>query len=101
MEDSRIFFVRRRGRIEGPWSILKLKAEVSLHKLGKHHEISSDRIAWRRAGELAELWVSEVRHKTLAKTGAGVSHQPAAITAAPQGSAAAAEWYYCTDNNQQ
>jgi uncharacterized protein DUF4339 len=101
MEDTRTFYVRRRGRIEGPWTILKLKAEVALYKLGKHHEVSTDKVAWSRAGEIKELFATDVKRKSLGKTTAEEVPDQNAITTAPYGSAATAEWYYCTDENQQ
>jgi hypothetical protein len=101
MDDSNTFYVRRQGRTDGPWTVSKLKSEIALRKLGKHHEISTDKIVWRRAGELDELFSIDIKRKSLAKTASIDSSEQGAILATPQASAAASEWYYCTHNNQQ
>lgn len=56
MTETQQFFVRRRGRVEGPWSLEKLAAEVSLRKLGRHHELSTDKVDWFRASQVEELF---------------------------------------------
>lgn len=50
------YYVRREGRIEGPWNLEKLKSEVRLRKLGKYHELSEDRETWQKAGGFDDLF---------------------------------------------
>jgi hypothetical protein len=100
MEEQQVYYVRRRGRTEGPWPLSKLKSEVALQKLGKHHEVSNDGANWRRASELFELFSSEIKKKTLGK----IEPPPNGnILIAPPGpiSTAAMDWYYSVDSNQQ
>lgn len=59
MQTSGTYYVRRRGRIDGPWSFEKLRSEVVLRKLGRHHEISTDGVQWRPAGSVEMLFVTE------------------------------------------
>jgi hypothetical protein len=99
MEESQSYFVRRQGHRDGPWSTAKLKSEIALQKLGKHHEISTDGMTWRRAGEFTDLFATDVPRKTLGKlSNAAPSGQ---VLSAPPGSAAAADWYYCVDGDRQ
>ena len=68
MSDSATFFVRRQGRIEGPWSLNKLRAEVKLRKLGRHHEVSQDGDSWHRAAELEGLFPKVEKRRVVTAT---------------------------------
>jgi TM2 domain-containing membrane protein YozV len=50
------YFVRRAGRVDGPWTFERLQSEVKLRKLSKFHEISSDGATWQRAENLSDLF---------------------------------------------
>jgi hypothetical protein len=70
MDEVTTFFVRRQGRVEGPWPIGKLRSEIALKKLGRHHELSSDGKAWRRAGDLEHLFLVVSAKKRASQPGA-------------------------------
>lgn len=55
-EEVSTYYVRRRGKVEGPWKVEKLQAEVKLRKLSRFHEISMDLRIWDRAESLALLF---------------------------------------------
>lgn len=74
MEDSQTYFVRRQGRVEGPWPMAKLHSEVKLQKLGRLHEVSSDGVNWRRASDIEGLFVSVATRKRVGRTIQGNSH---------------------------
>ena len=62
---SETMFVRRRGKVEGPWTRNKLKSEMKLRKLSRFHEVSIDKKSWVRAESLDWLFVkAKVRQKT-------------------------------------
>lgn len=112
MEDSQTYFVRRHGRIEGPWSAAKLKAEIGLRKLGRHHEISADGATWQRAGEVEGLFVSASVRKRVGRPASA----PSAISRCEAVAAdnneleleldagpavnSTATWYYSVDERQ-
>lgn len=63
VDDATTYYVRRRGRVEGPWPMAKLRSEVAIQKLGKHDEVSADGSSWRRASDLDGLFVSSAIRK--------------------------------------
>ena len=50
------YFVRRRGKVEGPWDVDRVKSEVKLRKLSRIHEISEDGKNWQRADKFSWLF---------------------------------------------
>jgi len=54
------YFVRRAGRVEGPWTFERLLSEARQKKLSKFHEVSQDRQKWFRAEDVPELFVVKV-----------------------------------------
>ncbi len=63
-----IYYVRRQGRIDGPWPIAKLHSEIALRKLGRHHELSEDSTTWKRAGDLEALFPTTSLKKRVARS---------------------------------
>lgn len=57
---SETFFVRRRGKVDGPWKIDRLKSEVKLRKLSRVHEVSEDGSNWQRADKFDWLFPERV-----------------------------------------
>jgi hypothetical protein len=51
------YFVRRAGRVEGPWTFERLQSEVRQKRLSKFHEVSQDREDWFKAEDVPELFV--------------------------------------------
>jgi thiol:disulfide interchange protein len=64
MLESSTYYVRRQGRVDGPWMVDKLRSEVKLRKLGRHHEVSYDGQVWLRAQEVDGLFPAVALHKT-------------------------------------
>ena len=57
MTEEEQYFVRRQGRVEGPWPASKLKSEVALKKLSRFHEVSiNDKTSWVSARSLDWLF---------------------------------------------
>jgi hypothetical protein len=59
MQTTATYYVRRKGRIDGPWSVEKLRSEIALRKLGRHHEISTDGLQWSPAGSFESLFFAK------------------------------------------
>ncbi|MBI2481840.1 MAG: DUF4339 domain-containing protein, partial [Planctomycetia bacterium] len=89
------YFVRRQGRVEGPWPIDKLRAEVKLRKLGRYHELSLDGAIWQRATEVQGLFEKASVRKVV-----GGATQPVQTEAAQPNSKDAAVWY-CVNGDEQ
>ena len=62
-ETEELYFVRRRGKIDGPWNIGKLKSEVKLRRLSRIHEVSDDKENWSRAETLTWLFPKTKVHQ--------------------------------------
>jgi hypothetical protein len=73
--DEAKYYVRRQGRVEGPWPFVKLRSEIALRKLGRHHELSEDGNTWKRASEVEGLFSSTSARKQL---GHSITSQPGA-----------------------
>ncbi|HEV7283124.1 MAG TPA: GYF domain-containing protein [Pirellulaceae bacterium] len=115
MEDLTQYFVRRRGRTEGPWPLSKLKSEVALRKLGRFDDVSSDGMTWQRAGEVDGLFVSESRRASTPVSPAassapvGSTDEDMRLTPEPAPASAATydrapqqdgwEWFWCVDDD--
>jgi hypothetical protein len=52
------YYVRRCGNVQGPWSLEKLKSEVGVHRLGRHHSLSTNGDNWVRADSVEGLFVN-------------------------------------------
>ncbi len=91
--ENTTYFVRRRGRVEGPWPINKLQAEVRLRKLGRHHEVSADGSQWQSAVEIDGLF----QHGEVASEYAASASQPND----GQPAASAAIWFCCIGEDQR
>jgi hypothetical protein len=53
---SSLFYVRTRGKVQGPYDLAALQKSVKKGTLSRFHEISSDRTSWTRAGEFEDLF---------------------------------------------
>jgi len=53
---SELYFVRIRGRVQGPFDLEKLQQMVRRGRLSRIHELSSDRKSWCSAAENPELF---------------------------------------------
>lgn len=52
------FYVRIRGRVQGPYDTAKLQSLVKRGQLSRMHEVSTDRSLWRQAADFPELFTS-------------------------------------------
>lgn len=65
MADSENYYVRRQGRVDGPWNVDKLRSEIKLRKLGRHHEVSLDGTQWQRAQDINGLFSAASLRKSV------------------------------------
>lgn len=95
---DRKYYVRRQGRIDGPWPIEKLQAEIKLQKLGRHHELSLDGSTWTQAVNVPELFPRVAVRKTLRQPTSTPSSANSTIATAliPD----PAIWFYSIDDQQ-
>jgi uncharacterized RDD family membrane protein YckC len=108
MEDSQTFYVRRQGRVEGPWPMAKLISEVKLRKLGRHHDVSADAVNWRRASDVEGLFVSTTIRKRVGRPAQGDSRVDAVEATdelelahqAKSATSSAAMWHYSVHDQQ-
>ena len=56
MTEETLYYVRRQGRVEGPWPLEKLQSEVQVRKLARYHHVSLDGRSWFPAGNVQELF---------------------------------------------
>ena len=103
MSEKQTYYVRRRGRTDGPWTFDKLQAEISLRKLGRHHEISEDKATWFHAGELAELFPAVEVQKIVGQHADGFSSVGNEATIEDELELETSEQvqWYCAINNEQ
>lgn len=113
MDEAR-YYVRRQGRVEGPWPFGKLCSEVALRKLGKHHELSEDGNTWKRASEVEGLFSSTSARKHVRHSATSELAEPAVPRAATAAGAEELEvelapvedagepavWYYAVSDVQ-
>ena len=97
MNPDTLYYVRRQGRVEGPWSLDKLRSEVRLRKLARYHEVSTDSRSWQPASTLAELFARTEVRKVLGgnQTAAAPADEP------KQEAAAEPAIWYCDSNGKQ
>lgn len=98
------FYVRIRGRVQGPYEVDKLRSLVRRGQLSRMHEVSNDKVVWKQAADFPELFSSpEVR--TAANNSA--EHRQAAESADvgvmdrdEPPAQDSKEWYYAKNNVQ-
>jgi len=103
MSEKQTYYVRRRGRTDGPWTFDKLQAEIILRKLGRHHEISEDKATWFHAGELAELFPAVEVQKIVRQHVDGhplVGNEAAIEDELELETSEHVQWYCAIDNEQ-
>ena len=107
MSETDSYYVRRRGRVEGPWPMSKLRSEVGLRKLGRHDEVSVDGEVWLRAGELDGLMEKTTAYKVVDPLAGRTDdtphpvHQDAVGTVRADFEDGEPIWYYCSDGESQ
>ena len=98
MSDSETYYVKRQGRVEGPWTMRKLQSEVGLRKLGRFHEVSEDGENFRRAEEIEGLFTKVARKTPGGGTGEESPERTEQVEKGkPTGDSV---WYCCLDEEQ-
>ena len=95
--ENEVYYVRRKGRVQGPWDFGRLQSEVELKMLSAFHEVSLDGDAWIPARDLAGLFPREEKRKVLNR---GTPQYTAPTVQIDLNSVGNGEWYYCADQNQ-
>lgn len=96
------FYVRIRGRVQGPYDVEKLRSLVRRGQLSRMHEVSNDKVAWRQAADFPDLFAApEVRRPDAAGSGAGSAAAAVVVEedeqyAIPDDK----DWYYAKNNVQ-
>jgi|GEM_PF-2589362 len=96
------YFLRRAGKVEGPFTLEKVLAEVRLKKLAKFHELSPDGISWQKASDFPEVFpATEVKAKVRPEA-ALVTELKVQTTESPLPSAGSTlDWYYELNNQEK
>jgi len=61
-DDLGLWYVRDRGRTEGPYAIDVLRTMVQTKRIARHHHVSQDQVTWRRAIEALPADVFGLKH---------------------------------------
>jgi hypothetical protein len=105
------YYIRSRGRVQGPYTPSRLKELAKRGKFGKYHHISVDRVNWERASAHPELFpdVGPPKMRNPSPRGMDLA-DPAAGNATDESdsdllvddpaSAADQEWYYSQRGEQ-
>lgn len=81
MENS--YYVRVRGRPQGPYTAEQLQAFARRGQFSRLHEVSADGVSWVRAGSFPELFTNEVAIVDVAARAAETVAAPVGDTAPP------------------
>lgn len=55
-EPQQQFYTRVRGRVQGPFTVERLRLLAKRGRFGRHHHVSTDGVSWRPAAEFPELF---------------------------------------------
>ncbi|QEG35132.1 GYF domain-containing protein [Bythopirellula goksoeyrii] len=99
MGDS--YYVRIRGRVNGPFDEKKLAELVQRGQLGRSHEVSLDGYTWSDAGSIAHLFVKPKQTESPQKTIPKAQETGNRAAVLPQPQPPPAEWYYAVDGNRK
>jgi hypothetical protein len=97
---SEQFYVRIRGRVQGPYDTSKLQSLVRRGQLSRMHEVSNDGSLWRPAAEFPELFTTPVAAQAVATATKDHSHQASEIELESP-AIGASEWYYAVNQEQK
>eukprot|EP00913_Durusdinium_trenchii_P023372 g21950.t1 len=100
------YFVRVRGRMQGPFDEAKIRAMIERGRIGRHDQISVDGRHWERAGDWTELFSTRGERKVrqtheMAATRAGSRHSHADPNDPSSGTSAEEQLWYYNDHDQQ
>lgn len=94
------YYIRKRGRVSGPFSTARLKAMFSSGQFGRFHEVSPDKVTWMAASVLEDIFISNNADRDRGQNNAiaPVDDGPGPVpTALPVDNT---EWYYALDGEQ-
>lgn len=89
------YFVRARGKVVGPFDQGKLQALLKQGKLGRSHEISENKIEWKRASEYEFLFQAK-QIESLSGNSAP-PNLPSPITPETNTATSYEEWFFSLD----
>lgn len=92
------YFIRVRGRVQGPFDIDRLHLLAKRGQFSRLHEVSSDGTAWSRASDHPELFPSPA--ETARRVPVGTRSPEAAAPNAAAPPEPALEWFYSRDGSQ-
>ena len=104
---SEMFYVRIRGRVQGPFELDKLRTLAKRGQFSRAHQVSTDGAVWQQASEFPDLFAAPAA----APTATAAAAQPVAGQPAGNGHAAAIglepvepqqqqQWYYAKGESQ-
>ena len=96
------FYVRIRGRVQGPYDADKLRSLVRRGQLSRMHEVSVDKKTWKQAADFPDLFTSpEVAvAATVSEPDRKTAHQADGELELEQPVQDSTEWYYAKDQDQ-
>lgn len=95
---SESYYIRIRGRVQGPFDEQKLQALVKRGQFSRMHEISPDGIQWTSASTHPQLFAASPTRKAPEKA---VANPQSASHSAPTPSAPPADWYFTFKGKRQ
>lgn len=98
---SEQFYVRIRGRVQGPYDTAKLQSLVRRGQLSRMHEVSNDASLWRPASEFPELFSTPVAAQATATPTQDHSRQSSGEIELDGPVVGVNDWYYAVNQEQK
>lgn len=98
---SEQFYVRIRGRVQGPYDTAKLQSLVRRGQLSRMHEVSNDGSLWRPAAEFPELFTTPVAVQAVATATQDHSHHSDKEIELEGPAGGISEWFYAVNQEQK
>lgn len=83
MDKTAEYYIRWRGRIEGPYSLARVRTLMEDGRLTRHHQFSRDRKTWRPLSSLGDKTAASDEHTSEQSTGTVASAQRGTHTEDP------------------
>jgi len=96
---QRVYFVRWRGDIQGPFTTEQLRKLVTQGQVSRLHDVSKDQAKWQRLETIAELYTPYERMRPAAtemKETSPIAQATEEEAVAPASPGVSKEWYYST-----
>ena len=62
-QTSDIWYIRFRGKVQGPYSVPQLRQLLERGRFSRQHEVSEDGTHWKRATDIPDLFAARVQRK--------------------------------------